>query len=280
MRWRKRRYVKVIPHTSDLFHKDVPFEFIDKVFAVMALSPQHTFQILTKRPERMAEYCGDRKYEVHRAMERMCSTLDDGTVPAKMDPIGDRKFVVPRKLWANAPTFPTGLVWPLHNVWLLTSIEDQSSADERVPHILRCPAAVRGLSIEPLLGPIDLTEVGYGKVDFLDCLNGTVGSGCNIDAGTKVDWVIAGGESGPHARPCNLEWIRSIVRQCADAGVPCFVKQMGSGWHSFDSEIGPPMEREYPYCEHKFEDRKGADPAELAGGLRVQQMPEQKWVRR
>jgi len=139
---------------SDLFHKEVPFNFIDKVFAVMAHCPQHTFQILTKRPERMAEYFSK-----------------------------------------NGP--------PLPNVWLGTSVE---SADvlHRIDELRECPASVRFLSLEPLIGDL-----------------GTI----NLDG---IHWVIVGGESGPGARPMHPNWARSLRDQCVAAGVPFFFKQWGS----------------------------------------------------
>lgn len=136
------------------------------------------------------------------------------------------------------------------NVWIGTSIEDQATADERIPHLLRIPAKVRFLSVEPLLGPVklDLLRLDAGNPSRCICGHGhgftrcpnTGGisqvcskSGCQRFARkpgswTGIDWVIVGGESGRHARPCRIEWIRDIVRQCQAAGVPVFVKQVGS----------------------------------------------------
>lgn len=206
-----RRYF--VNSMSDLFHKEVPFEFIDTVFAVMALCPQHTFQILTKRPERMAEYL------------------------SFVDPGGFREVV-----WANAlrhlrdpepfRSTTSAVPWPLPNVWLGTSVEDQQTADERIPHLLKCPAAVRFLSCEPLLGPVDLTRLPVGR-NFIDCLRcdfhggqGSVIAGPPSGTG-PVDWVIVGGESGPGARPMHPDWARSLRDQCVAAGVPYFFKQWG-----------------------------------------------------
>jgi protein gp37 len=174
---------------SDLFHKDVPFEYIDKVFAVMALTPQHTYQILTKRTERMAEYTA--------------ATYLPGGVLVALDQM-------------ESGIEATGAQWPLPNVWLGTSCEDQQRADERIPHLLKCPAAVRFLSCEPLLGPID-----FGDEDEIH------GPFNRLDLGL-IHWVIVGGESGPGARPMNVEWARSIVEQCKAAGAACFVKQLGA----------------------------------------------------
>ena len=199
LHWRKPRMV-FVNSMSDLFHEDVPFEFIDRVFAVMALCPQHTFQVLTKRPERMAEYC-NRRY--------MPGAICDAAIAM-------RRSIVKTEIKEHddgAYSKLTGPAWPLPNVWLGASVEDQARADERIPNLLRCPAAVRFLSCEPLLGELD---IGRWLCD-------------NV----YLNWVIVGGESGPNARPCDVAWIRSIVRQCREAGVTCFVKQLGA-WPECD----------------------------------------------
>ncbi len=194
--WKKPRRV-FVNSMSDLFHKSVPFEFIDKVFAVMALCPQHTFQVLTKRPERMAEYLNTGGGEGKtRDLQVIANTL------LFTRPLGWER-------WLG--------VWPLPNVWLGTSPCDQPTAADSIPHLLRCPAAVRCLSCEPLIGPIDFSKEwdrpsGHGSATLLG----------------DLDWVIVGGESGPNARPCDVAWIRSIIAQCKVAGVPCFVKQLGA----------------------------------------------------
>lgn len=135
-----------------------------------------------------------------------------------------RDFLASRP--SERPTLP--------NVWLGTSVEDQAAADERIPHLLATPAAVRFLSCEPLLGPVDLDMVV------------TEGTGC-------LDWVIVGGESGRKARPCDVSWVRSLVGQCRAADVPVFVKQLGAA--------------------HRLYDAKGGDPAEWPEDLRVRQWP-------
>lgn len=205
--WKKPRRV-FVNSMSDLFHEDVPFEFVDRVFAVMALCPQHTFQVLTKRPERMAQYLllsGGKvngktlEREGHVGLEAMGITFD--AQAAGMKHVG-RGVTLHRD--------GELVKWPLPNVWLGTSVEDQSRADERIPHLLRCPAAVRFLSCEPLIGPVDLKPMLYGGTDM-----------------SGVQWVIVGGESGANARACDVAWIRSIVKQCKESGVPVFVKQLG-----------------------------------------------------
>lgn len=189
LKWKKPRKV-FVNSMSDLFHENVPFEYIDEVFAVMALTPQHTYQVLTKRPERMAEYLKTGRREIVR----------------------DAALRYP-EYQLNRMGF-SGVFWPLDNVWLGTSVENQKAADERIPHLLKCPAAVRFLSMEPLVGPVDLLKeypTGKGAVSY-----------CAL-----VDWVIVGGESGRGHRPMHPEWARGLRDQCAAAGVPFFFKQWG-----------------------------------------------------
>jgi len=169
LHWKRKRMV-FVNSMSDLFHEDVSFEFIDEVFAIMAMCQQHTFQILTKRPERMREY-----------------TTSERIINVK---------------------------WPLPNVWLGVSIEDQQTADERIPLLLQTPAAVRFVSAEPLLGLVDLCYSAFNGADSLQTMRG-------------IDWVIVGGESGPKARPMNPQWARDLRDQCKAAGVPFFFKQWG-----------------------------------------------------
>ncbi|SLG33563.1 bacteriophage protein gp37 [Mycobacteroides abscessus subsp. abscessus] len=185
LRWRKPRRV-FVNSMSDLFHKDVPDEFIAKVFGVMARAPQHTFQILTKRPGRMRSLLGDR---VDGAQPLLEAATEEETATAIYD----------------AP-------WPLPNVWLGVSAEDQKWAEVRIPVLLDTPAAVRFVSAEPLLGPIDLTRRGLLAPDECE---------------RRLDWVIVGGESGRGARPMHPEWARSLRDQCTAAGVPFFFKQWG-----------------------------------------------------
>jgi len=159
--------------------------------------------------------------------------------------------------------------FPLPNVWLGVSVEDQRAADERMPLLLQTPAAVRFVSCEPLLGAVDLSPwlaVGGAK-PVLD------ESGYNIIPGRApmrpIDWVIIGGESGPGARSCDVAWIRSIVRQCRAARVPCFIKQLGA--RPYDSERGP-LTTPTDVRLH-LDDRKGADMAEWPPDLQVREWP-------
>jgi protein gp37 len=154
---------------------------------------------------------------------------------------------------------------PLSNVWLGVSAETQKHADERIPHLLRTPAAVRFVSLEPLLGPISLQDFLPGRVNphwsghADDCPYSYWG----------LNWVIVGGESGPGARPCETDWIRDILRQCKDAGVPCFVKQLGADPLLPRNTILHPRARR----TLKLRDRKGGNMEEWPADLRVREMP-------
>lgn len=217
LRWRRPRRV-FVNSMSDLFHEDMPDEWIDRVFAIMALSPQHTFQVLTKRAERMRGYVTSLSAHAERDsangltaywQTRLCDANPVGTLPITKSDV-DRALGRFPKFDYDPPT-PS---WPLPNVWLGVSAERQDEADLRIPHLLQTPAAVRFVSAEPLLGPID----------FLTWLDG-------------LDWIIAGGESGPGARPTHPDWVRSIRDQCAAAGVAFHFKQWGE-WR-YGSDFAP-----------------------------------------
>lgn len=195
LRWKKPRRI-FVNSMSDTFHQDAPDEFIAAIFGIMAACPQHTFQILTKRAERLPEWFAwidqramatDRKWRAYD-----CWLDAEGLSPGLRS-----------SDWASVFLDRAHLVpWPLPNVWLGVSVEDQQRADERIPHLLRTPAAVRWVSAEPLLGPVDLSAYR-----------------------AYLDWVVIGGESGPRHRPMDPAWLASIVDQCRAAGVPAFVKQ-------------------------------------------------------
>jgi protein gp37 len=190
LKWRDPRFV-FVDSMSDLFHSKVPIEFIERVFEVMADASQHRFQILTKRPGRMAS-----------VLRRICPD-------------------------------------PIPNVWLGTSVENQDWAEIRIPKLLETPAAVRFLSCEPLLGPVNIKP--------------WLPTGDPGDAGTPhfnesrgIDWVIVGGESGPHFRAIDPEWVRSLRDQCQSAAVPFFFKQWGgrtpkAGGRLLDGEVWDEM---------------------------------------
>jgi len=214
---------------SDLFHDDVPDAWIDRVFAVMALCPQHTFQVLTKRAARMREYVsehGDGSGKTMSVLERISeagAALADAA-GRDGDATGDRIL---------------DGAWPLPNVWLGVSAEDQRRADERIPDLLATPAAIRFVSAEPLLGPIDFDMLRVGDAWMIGALTGIYGA-LPGNRGEKLDLIIVGGESGSGARHMEDAWAESIQAQCAASGTAFFMKQMG----------GPVKARMRPIPEH------------------------------
>lgn len=151
LRWRDPKVV-FVNSMSDLFHARVPIEFVERVFDIMAATPHHTYQILTKRAGRLARLS-------HR------------------------------------------LPWP-GNVWMGVSVEDERQLG-RIDHLRQVPAAVRFVSAEPLIGPLDALDL------------------------SDVDWLIAGGESGPRARPVQASWVQTLRDHCVSAEVAFFFKQWG-----------------------------------------------------
>jgi protein gp37 len=199
---RRKATTYFVNSMSDLFHENVPFDFICRVFKVMQACPQHVFQVLTKRPSRMVEFL-----ETHPDLSATC---------------------------VNLP-----------NVWLGVSVEDQQTAIERIPLLLRTKAAVRWVSAEPLLEEIDLSN-------FLSSFG-------------KIDWLVVGGESGTQARPFNLAWARMLITQCRAASVPVFIKQIGAcPYDHIDGKVWAP---------DKLRSRKGGDPSEWPEDIRVREMP-------
>ena len=233
LRWRRPRRIFVCAH-GDLFHEKVPDEWIDRVFAVMALSPQHAFQVLTKRPKRMRDYCNDQATP-ERVYDLVCDMALTGHANVILIAPGIDEMEAPKGTRVRLG------VWPPPNVWLGVSVEDQQRADERIPVLLDTPAAVRWLSMEPLLGPVDLRRIREGgrAVGYLDALTGCFsdpdagqheedeGAWVNVLGGATIDWIVLGGESGPGARPMHPDWARSIRDQCAAVGVPFLFKQWG-----------------------------------------------------
>jgi protein gp37 len=227
---RKTKPLKIFVNSmSDLFHKDVPDAFIAEVFAVMSLAHWHTFQLLTKRHARMKSLLTSPAFRELYGYAYGQRGTDLGS--------GNRRW----RDWFDTHCQEP---WPLPNVWLGVSAEDQHWANLRIPALLHTPAAVRFVSAEPLLGPIDLhaSDDGlhhwlpdYGPVyddpdepicqahGISDCERRQPHAGCSF-----LDWVIIGGESGPGARPMELDWARSMVEQCESSGVAPFVKQLGA----------------------------------------------------
>jgi protein gp37 len=230
LRWRKPRKVFVCSMT-DLFLESHKEAWIDQVLGIIGGVERHTFQVLTKRADRMHSYMND---------------------------------------WVRRTQSP-----PPRNLWLGVSCENQQYADERIPLLLQTPAAVRWVSAEPLLGPLQLAWEGYGEYEYGYLRDG-------------INWVVVGGESGPGARPFDLAWGRSIVQQCKAAGVACFVKQLGAkplerfprrpedplhidGWTAVRNNATDGAAEFYRYLTLK--NRKGGDIAEWPPSLRVREYP-------
>lgn len=248
MRWR-RSLIIFVNSMSDLFHEALTDTQIDQVFAVMALSPTHTFQVVTKRSARMRAY-----------------TTDPGTP----DRIAQAALLIGRDLRPGHPGWSVSNwrradgsivpIWPLPNLWMGVTVEDQDAARARLDDLDKTPAVLRFVSAEPLLEEIDL--------QLADC------DGFKL---RSIDWVIVGGESGPRARTCNVEWITDVMRQCRNAAIPVFVKQLGARFIDekdfiggaavrLDKDVGRDLT-----CRLKH--RKGADITEWPEYLRVRQMP-------
>lgn len=204
LRW-KKPHVVLVNFTGDLFHEDVPEKFLDKVFVRMNVSRTHIFIILTKRPERMLKYMtrytnggwGTHEIINHETVMKFTST---------------RKFV-----------------WPLPNVWMGVSVEDQSTANERIPLLLQTPAAHRWVSFEPALGSIDIQRSTWfaNQSEMRNQLPPN---------GVGLDWVVMGGESGKNARPMDPHWARFMRDQCEATGIPFYFKQWG-GWVEVEKRI-------------------------------------------
>lgn len=230
---------RIFPSLCDWLDDEVPIEWLADFLKLIHDTPNLDWLLLTKRPESW--------------YRRVYSAMDVATGNATMNTIWLRDWLQGSLLQKGSPP---------SNCWIGVSVENQEYADKRIPELLKIPAKVRFLSVEPLLGPVDLQLVendGYK----LNCLSGRqtdMGRPCeNSDA--RIDWVIVGGESGKGARPCNVEWIRSIVQQCKAAGVPCFVKQLGANVFFDHTNL------------NSIKHPKGGDPSEWPADLVVREFP-------
>jgi protein gp37 len=242
---RKKPTTYFVNSLSDVFHESIVDReegrrFIAAMFGVMAASTQHTFQLLTKRPEKAREWfawlANNDDVDAHAGSWRW--TVPGQACRCHLEAVDALKLDSPGKLRRVT-------TWPLPNVWIGTSVEDHPAADERRDPLVELPAAVRFLSCEPLLEDL-------GDVDL-----------------SGIDWVIVGGESGRGARPCDVAWIRSIVEQSREAGVACFVKQLGSHVLSSDDFPSLPSIDGRVHLDHS----KGGDIEEWPEDLRVREMP-------
>ncbi len=227
---------------SDLFHENVPFEFVDKVMAVMACTTRHTYQVLTKRPDRMVKY-----------LERLDDSRIDSVFewPELIRPLDVWPQWTPHREGKRGGYDCCGPIWPLVNVWFGISAGRQAAFDERWEIIEDADLDLTGwnlfLSAEPLLEALGIA-LALPRAD--------------MPYGPKLKWVICGGESGPGARPCALGWLKDIVRQCSQSETPVFVKQVGAC----------PTNREGERCPH-ITDRKGGDIEEWPAELRIRLFP-------
>ncbi|MBF5002375.1 phage Gp37/Gp68 family protein [Nocardia sp. BSTN01] len=240
LEWRKPQRIFVCS-MADLFHDDVPDEYIAQVFATMAVSERHTFQVLTKRPARMRSLLSSQSFP--ELVTVWAWRIDPGA--ASRLPKGGGKFS------------PNAVAWPLPNVWLGVSTETQQWADTRIPQLLATPAAVRFISAEPLLEPVDLDKHLYPhrcpdgchcrRPDDGDRFECACGGACaDWSPRAALDWVIVGGESGPKARPMELHWAQELRDQCIGAGVPYLFKQWGEwapDYATSDPILDHPMRR-------------------------------------
>lgn len=249
---------------TDLFGEWVPHEWISDCVEVMVGTPHHSHQLLTKRPERMAALLPGIFEDLQFKRIRMG--------------VGDQTLID----HANSHSTPP-------NIWVGTSVENQEQADKRIPELLKVPAAVRFLSCEPLLGPVGLKCIRRGDWT-IDSVSGwwTTDVQCGPDVfgqgqceqGPAIDWVIVGGESGRHARDCNVGDVRSILSQCREAGVACLVKQLGSRPYEIQERVSRwPTGTSVDFVEDRIvrvslNDSKGGDPSEWPEDLRVREFPE------
>lgn len=236
LKWRSPKRIFVCS-MSDLFHENVPDEWRDRVSAVIEKCPQHTFQILTKRPENAL------KYFQNKTFKETCEATPDFNLRWKFLP----------------------------NVWMGVTVENQQMADKRIPLLLQIPAAVRWLSVEPLLEDIDFLDTSVVFVeqamhsknpqswewDFIR----EQGAWEDFDILSALNWVVVGGESGRNARPCAIDWLTSIVQQCKNANTPVFVKQLGSNCCTL------------PGLAYGYKDRQGGNIEEFPQELQVREFP-------
>lgn len=219
LRWRRPRMI-FVNSQSDLFHESLPFEQIAAIFGVMAACPQHVFQVLTKRPERMLEWFGWMREFAMEQRDLVAAPSERQTsLKVAFTAMGET-HAARRMLELHWMVDGDRGPWPLPNVWLGVSAEDQATAEARIPLLLQCPAAVRWVSAEPLLGPIDLRYLAPQDDFHVDALD-------TPDPTCQLDWCVVGGESGPAARPMHPDWARSLRDQCEAAGVAFFFKQFG-----------------------------------------------------
>jgi protein gp37 len=266
--WRRPSRV-FVNSMSDLFHEGLTNEQIAAVFGVMAACPKHTFQVLTKRADRMLRWFD---WVARQTPDPWTHCHSEALARDNEEAIIDTlsKVVI-------------GRPWPLPNVWIGVSVEDQPRAEERIPLLLNVPAMVRFLSIEPLLGPVDLRKwfrLSRFKQDYDALIGKTPGGEQGIPDHLRwngvlpqsLHWAIVGGESGNGARSCEIGWIREVVRVAKICGVPVFVKQLGA-WPEEHIRPTGASDDGGDMIPLRLESKKGGDPAEWPEDLRVREFP-------
>jgi protein gp37 len=258
LHWRKARKV-FVNSMSDLFHPRVPFEVIAASLLVMAACPHHTFQVLTKRAARAREFFAWLSEQSDTVWNTLHACAERHILPEDFKQLEDRL------------EFPT---WPLPNLHLGVSAGRQETAEAKVFDLLHCPAAVHWVSMEPMLGPVDLTRLDLGDGRILDALRGEIHVPPTrgiFFTPNKLAWVVPGGESGAGARACDLAWLRGVLAQGRRAGTAMFVKQLGAKPIFFPGDDVTGYEeiaQRWP-----ISDAKGETMAEWPEDLRVRQWP-------
>lgn len=283
LRWHAARKI-FVNSMSDLFHHNVSLFTIDEIFAVMAMAQHHYFQVLTKRPATMLKYlrnpkCADSIADL--IIERWGEKYSHKGPFAK-DASGDR--LATSTAAGVAEGIRKGWRWPLPNVWLGVSAENQETADERIPILLQVPAAIRWVSYEPALGRIDFDRECVvprdGERVVVRWLGGSYTGA--LPRARGLDWIVVGGESGGGARPFDIGWARDTVKACRHAGVACFVKQLGAkpydlaaSRYADHGEInqGTAEQAWVQTLSHTVRHRSGGDMNEWPVDLRVQAFP-------
>jgi len=248
--WTRKKRAVFVCSMTDLFHERVTYEMRDRIWAVMALCQDHIFMVLTKREQQLADYMLSRTENLEHITFQIELLLHAGwTTPKNMTVEKvERPFIHPLTGEKRGTTKVTEISypWPLPNVWLGVTAEDQDCFDRRVPKLAAVPAEKRFVSMEPMLGPIDASLL--------------------LPA---LDWVLIGGESGIGARPMRERWVRAVLEQCRSRRVPAYVKQMGAWWQS----LAATSLHATGISKARRRDPKGENPEFWPPDLRVRQFP-------
>lgn len=291
LQWKKPRRV-FVGSMTDLFHHKMPFEYIAAVFGVMAMASHHTYQVLTKRPARMLEFFAwlDEQAKLHHIDALRLARANGGRV--KPDP---------RVLYCVEAAAQAGVVWmdlasatrayskwPLDCVHLGTSVEDQATADERIPLLLQAPAVIRWISCEPMIGWVDLHYAIDARQRDIDHRDGDPSPWAKVPFGVVLDWVVMGGESGPRARGFKTSWAFNTIEEARGTRTRFYMKQLGSRPYGASgpgkSSVGPKGEPRAWYFDdgrdeggklrtYRITARNGGNMSEWPADIRVREAP-------